>query len=252
MNWKWVGVSCAMAACNVLSGHLVAEEPNDTVLRQRLEESISQLNARLQENPNSVSLYSSRGDAWFFLGEFEKAVADYDKMVELSPKVDQSHWRRGIAYFYNRQYDKATAQFERYHSFDDVDRENGIWRYLSQFRFQGSDEARKELLKYDKDDREPFGDVYILFAGETSGQQILKKINAADITEAEKEKRMFYANLYIGLNDAVHDRKESALKHLRQATENTWAPKAGYGPHFMWHVGRLHTQQISQEKTKTD
>ena len=66
-------------------------------------------------------------------------MADYNRIVELSPQRDASHWQRGIAYFYAKDYKSAAGQFERYHSFDNVDRENGIWRYLSQHKAYGKD-----------------------------------------------------------------------------------------------------------------
>jgi lipoprotein NlpI len=191
---------------------------------------------------------SARGDAHFKLGEFPKAVAEYEKMVELDPSIEKSHWRRGIAYFYAGQYDKAAHQFEIYDTFDNVDRENGIWRYFSQLKAHGKEKAQKGLLKYEKDDREPFPDVYQLFEGKRTPDQILEKIKAAEISDEARESRYFYAHLYIGLNFAVEGKKVDAIPHLRKATANTWGPKAGFGPNYMWHVGRLHYDLLAAKK----
>jgi len=210
---------------------------------------IKALTTAINAAPQNVNLYSQRGDAQLFLGEFTKAVADYDKMVELDPAQDASHWRRGIALFYAGEYDRAARQFERYHSFDNVDRENGIWRYLCQVQADGIEKARAALLKYEKDDREPFGDVYRLFAGTTQPATIIRRIETSDIAEPEREKRRFYANLYIGLWHAVHDRPEEARRYLRQSVTNTWAPKASYGPRYMWHIGRLHHNLLTTRRT---
>ena len=206
----------------------------------------------VRENPGSVGGYSQRGDACFFLGRFDEAVADYDKMIDLDESGRTSHWRRGIALFYAKRFKDAAEQFENYHSFDQIDRENGIWRYLSQHMSDGRDKARQGLLKYRKDDREPFPAVYKLFAGVTSPDSILKQISEADIANPEREKRLFYANLYIGLNFAVEDDARSAMKYLNLATRNTWAPDAGYGPNFMWHVGRLHESQLRAQMKKPE
>ena len=67
-----------------------------------------------------------------FLGNFEGAREDYAKMIELDPTLEVSHWRIGIAYFYLGEFVKAERQFEIYHRYDAVDRENGIWRFMSQ------------------------------------------------------------------------------------------------------------------------
>lgn len=243
----WISSILMCWTIPLLAADETATEPTTLSLQQKLESQIKTFTEQIEAAPENINLYSRRGDLQFFAGKFAAAVADYSKMVELDPQTDTSHWRRGIAYFYNGQFPAAAAQFDRYHSFDDVDRENGIWRYLSQYRSKGADEARKELLKYDKDDREPFGDVYQLFAGTMTGEAILAKIKNAELTETEREKRMFYAALYVGLNDAVEGRDESAKQHLKLAANNRWAPVAGYGPHYMWQVARLHLAQLTNE-----
>jgi lipoprotein NlpI len=228
-----------------------AQEPpaaSDPVAnRTQLEEQRVVLNKQIEQHPDDVELYSQRGDVHFFLGEFDDAVADYDRMVELQPELDASHWRRGIAYFYAGQYEQAAGQFERYHTFDNVDRENGIWRFLSQVKAYGLEEAREGLLKYDKDDREPFPDVYRLFAGAITPGEILQHIAEASISESERDKRLFYAELYIGLNYAVEDKPDEARPHLQAAARNQWGESAGYGPHYMWRVAGLHRDLLAQQ-----
>lgn len=201
----------------------------------------------IAKTPEKVDLFSKRGDAYFFSADFTKAVDDYSTMVKLKPEYDAEHWRRGIAYFYAGQYAEAAAQFERYHSFDNVDRENGIWRYLSQVKAIGREKARAGLLKYAKDDREPFPAVYELFAGRITPEAILKGINEAKIPAEEREPRLFYVHLYIGLNEFIEGREKTAQEHLDKAVRNTWAPTAGYGPHYMWQVGRVHEEQLRRK-----
>jgi lipoprotein NlpI len=211
-----------------------------TELHQQLDAQIAALTKEIETSPEKVDLYSRRGDARFFRGQFKEAVADFNKMLELQPDLESQHWRRGIACFYAGKFEDAAKQFEIYHTFDDVDRENGIWRYLSQVRAVGRKKAREGLLKYKKDDREPFPDVYKHFAGELTGAEILEKIQKADLSDTERRKRLFYAELYVGLNAAVEDQPEAAEKHLLEAVRNEWGRNAGGGPGWMWHVGRVH------------
>lgn len=214
----------------------------------RLDETIARLNVQIEEAPKSFDLYSRRGDAFFFRGKFTEAVADYEKMVELQPDAETSHWRKGIAYFYAQRYKDAARQFENYHSFDNVDRENGIWRYLSQTKALGRDKAREGLLKYEKDDREPFPDVYRLFAGDITADELLKKIGAAKLAPRDRDQRLFYAELYVGLNEFVEGRLESAEQHLDRAAKNAWGAQAGGGPGWMWHVARVHRDLLVAER----
>jgi lipoprotein NlpI len=209
-------------------------------IRKDCDQQIASATESLKNTPGDIGQYSSRGDAYFKRARFAEAAGDYDKMVQLDAAMDKSHWRRGIAFFYAGKYDKAANQFEVYHSFDDVDRENGIWRYFSQYKAYGKEKAQAGLLKYAKDDREPFPAVYKLFEGKLTPEQVIAQVDGAKISGDEKESRRFYAYLYVGLNAAVEGRKEEAIKHLHEAVANAWAPTAGYGPEYMWHVGRVH------------
>ncbi|MCA9046954.1 MAG: tetratricopeptide repeat protein [Planctomycetaceae bacterium] len=234
-----------------LPSELIAAEPDDHPLsreqRDRLQsallERVEQLSKTIDEAA-TVSAYSQRGDAYFFLGDFDRALADYEKMVELNSDSGSSHWRRGIARFYAKKYPEAAKQFEEYHSFDNVDRENGIWRYLSQHRAYGVEKAREGLLKYEKDDREPFPAVYKLFSGELKSEDVMLGLQLAKRTTEQQASCEFYAHLYVGLNAALEGDDELALKHLTEATNNSWPREAGYGPRYMWHVGRLHADLL--------
>ena len=212
--------------------------------RQMLEQ--TQQAAATSQN---VTLYSRRGDALFFTGQYSKAVAAYEKMVDLQPALDASHWRLGIAHFFAGQADQAVAQFEKYHAYDDVDRENGIWRYLSQFRATDAKTARKELLRYQKDDREPFPAVYRLFDGSLTPQAALAEIPDG-LPAAERDKRLFYTELYIGMHLVVKQQPEAAITYLSRATSRQWPQRAGGGPEWMWHVGRLQLKDLVREQQK--
>ncbi|MCA9009928.1 MAG: hypothetical protein KDB01_09295 [Planctomycetaceae bacterium] len=201
----------------------------------------AELKARMRIDPkaaDAVNQYSSRGDLLMFLGEFERAETDYVEMVRLKPELDASHWRLGIAMFFAGHPQQAAQQFDKYNSFDNVDRENGIWRYLSHYRAFGREEARRQLLRYEKDDRPPFKEVYQLFDGGLTADDVLKAI-PDDPAATDRDARLFYSHLYIGMNQVVEGKTEAAQASLRSATLNPWPRKAGFGPNYMWHVARL-------------
>lgn len=194
-------------------------------------------------DPQAETKYSSRGDAQMFLGEFSQAVSDYEAMVRVEPATDPSHWRLGIAYFFAGKYEQAAGQFDKYHSFDNVDRENGIWRFLSHYRASGAEKARQELLKYEKDDRPPFPEVYRLFDGSLTPEQVLAAI-PEDLPLNEKQSRLFYSHLYIGMLQVVEGKRDAARESLEKAINNPWPQRAGYGPNYMWHVARLQYYEL--------
>lgn len=228
----------------------LAQAQEEALMNRKLDQLIAGLTTQIEQKPKETSLYSRRGDAHFFRGQFKEAVADYRKMMELNPAIKTSHWRHGIACYYAKQYDEAAKQFEIYHTFDNVDRENGIWRFFSQYKAKGAEAARKGLLKYEKDDREPFPDLYRLFEGKLTPEQVLKNIEGADLSENELSKRHFYAFLYIGLNESLHGRKETARQYLQKAVKNKWGPTAGFGPNYMWQTGRVELQLLTAPESK--
>ena len=206
--------------------------------RPAAEERLQLLSEAIANDSDSIDLYSRRGDVHLFLGNDEAAVADYDRMIELSPDLRDSHWRRGIALYLAGEYESGAKQFDHYHNVDQVDRENGIWRYLCHHQAHGPEAARKELLRYAKDDREPFGDIYRVYQGEIEPAAIFENIKNANIPDDDRQSRLFYAALYMGLHDQVYGHQESAKAHLKDATENNWPQTAGFGPNYMWHVAR--------------
>lgn len=185
-------------------------------------------------------LMQDAGDERFFKGDIAGALEEYEKQVKADPAQEAGHWRRGIAYWFAGDFEKAAKQFELYHSFDDVDRENGIWRYLSQARAHGLEKAREGLLKYKKDDREPFPVVYAMFAGKLTAEEALAKVSG--------EGPSFYAHLYVGFDLSVRGDSKKAAEHLAKATAIEWPKKAGYGPAYMWNVGRLQGEALARQR----
>jgi len=221
------------------------------LLNQQLEDQfrteLELLPVPLPDTPaaTAVDQHSRRGDLQMYLARFAEAETSYRRMVELDPALDASHWRLGIACFFADHPQAGADQFEKYHSFDSVDRENGIWRYFCHYRASGKDMARKQLLRYDKDDRPPFREVYQLFQGTLTAEDVLKTASAT--SPPTRQQRLFYSQLYVGLNASLEKDRTTAIESLQQATLNEWPRNAGYGPRYMWHIGRLELNRLSPQ-----
>ncbi len=247
---RWIGCLLSLGCLATVAVADDSPSARKAALHMQLQQQREQLDARIEANPKDFASVSARGDVRFFLGDFAAAVEDYDQMLVLHPEEAASHWRRGIALFYAGRPADAAAQFEKYHSFDNVDRENGIWRYFSQVKAIGREKAQAELLRYEKDDRPPFPEVHKLFSRELTADQVMETINAGKRPEAEQQSCDFYAHLYIGLNAAIDGDPEVAKKHLELAVKNDWPRTAGYGPRYMWHVGRVHLELLNRPKVE--
>jgi lipoprotein NlpI len=213
-----------------------------STLNKQFKEQEKKASLVISENPELVRAWSNRGDMRLFLGNFEGARSDYEKMIQLDPSLEVSHWRLGIAYFYLKEYDKAARQFEIYHNYDAIDRENGIWRFMSQFKSKGLRTAREGLLIYKKDDRPPYPLLYEMFAGRLKPDEVFTEIEKVNYPENYRNRVLFHATLYVGIYlELVDGNKEMAGNLLRKAFENKYGRATGT---YMWQVARLHYFQL--------
>ena len=182
-----------------------------------------------------------RGNAHLQLGHIAEALADFDEAIELEPRRGPGHWQRGIACYYAGQFDAGAKQFEAYQTVDSADVENVTWRYLCMAKADGLDKALAELLPVGPDRRIPMHEVYELFAGRATPDDVLAAARAGNPTDSELRKRLFYAHLYLGLwHEAAGHAKES-LEHIRQAAVDYALP--GY----MHAVARVHLALRSRD-----
>ena len=163
-------------------------------MTKELDGEIAACNAALLKDPASITRFSRRGDAHLFLGEPEEAVKDFERMIALDPAQDAPHWRLGIAYYFAGDFTKSQRQFEKYHAYDNGDRENGIWKFLAQAHHDKLDKARSEMLVYTDFDREPFPELYAMFAGQRSAEDVFAEIGQKGL--ADDERVMFFACYY--------------------------------------------------------
>ncbi len=197
-------------------------------------EAIGDYNSVLQLDPKNAEALDRRGSANFKAGRIKESVADFDAYLKLRPKEFEGHWRRGISLYYAGKFDEGRKQFEGYEKVDTNDVENAVWHFLCVARKDGVEQARKSILKIGRDTRVPMMIVYDLFRGAAKTEDVLKACDEGNPDQKQKNTRLFYAHLYLGLYAEVNGDAKLALKHL---TESANKPK----PHaYMWDVARVH------------
>ncbi|MEI6712313.1 MAG: hypothetical protein WCO60_01075 [Verrucomicrobiota bacterium] len=223
---------------------LFAQVPADEIAALKARETA--LSESLKATPSSVQTLSNRGDIRQFMGQFADAVSDFERMIALDPTQDAPHWRLGIAYYFAGSYQKAARQFEKYHAFDGRDRENGVWKFMSQAKGEGLEAARKEMLSYERFDREPFPALYDMFAGKITPEEVIKHITSNHLEEQKQV--VFFAKYYVGVYLTLTGQTAKGLAYINESVALFTPATAGQGgPGYMWQVARLHAGILKSE-----
>ncbi len=61
----------------------------------------------------SMIVYSSRGNAYQLSGQFDQAVSDYSKALEIMPQSADTYKNRGSAHLKNKKYNQAIEDFNK-------------------------------------------------------------------------------------------------------------------------------------------
>ena len=74
---------------------------------------IAYFNKAIEINPKYADAYNNRGNAYAKKGQYDKAIADYNKAIEINPRFAAAYNNRGNAYMGNGQYDKAISDYNK-------------------------------------------------------------------------------------------------------------------------------------------
>lgn len=215
-------------------------------IETKLDRQIADL-SDLIKTRSTPNLLVRRGEALFLRGRFQDSVADFDAALKDQPDLEPSLWQRGLALYYAGKPDAAARQFEQCHRLDSVDRENGIWRYLSQVKSHGVAKARRELLRYESEDRPPFVLIYRMFAGALAPEELLAEVDRQTLAKPDRAAQQFYAELYVGMHYLTLNNSRAAMDHLKRAVNNPWGRRVDGGPGFMWRLASLQLDLLGHQ-----
>jgi tetratricopeptide (TPR) repeat protein len=81
--------------------------------KDEYDKAIADYNRAIELSPNSQGAYMTRGMTYFTKREYDKAIADINRVIELNPKNDSAYNKRGAAYIFKGGFDEAIADFNR-------------------------------------------------------------------------------------------------------------------------------------------
>jgi tetratricopeptide (TPR) repeat protein len=77
------------------------------------QQAIADFDRALELDPNFAFAYRNRGWAYYWLKEYQRAFADFNHTLELDPNDPYAYYRRGWAYARLKDYQQAIADFDR-------------------------------------------------------------------------------------------------------------------------------------------
>jgi lipoprotein NlpI len=203
---------------------------------RRYDEGIRDLSAALKLEPRSAPLWQGRGEMNFKAGHFKESVADFDRVIELSPTQAPHHWQRGISLYYAGRFSDGRKQFESHQTVNPNDVENAAWHFLCAARESGVTNAREVMLTAGPDGRIPMKEVYALYRGKGSVEEVLAAAGPA--TEKWRRDGLFYAHLYLGLYFDALGNAAKAREHITKAANDFESA------HYMGDVARVHLRKL--------
>ena len=102
-----------------------------------------------------------------------QSVAEFDELARLVPDQAPYLWQRGIAQYYAGRYRECRAQFESHRTVNADDVENAAWHFLCVARAESMAAARAALLPVGPDPRVPMRQIYQMFRGDLSPDQVM-------------------------------------------------------------------------------
>lgn len=235
----------AASAAELASGQIEASaEPNPTAFwiraqaRTHLEEyagAAQDLERLAEMEPDSARISFDLGAARFRNGDMAGSVAAFERVAELEAHSRAQLWQLGISQYYARDFAGCAALFELHRTVNPQDVENSVWHFLCVAATSGFDAARAGLIPIDRDGRVPMMDVFALFGGSGTAQDVLDAAEraAGSGTGTGPE---FYAHLYLGLYYEAMGDAGNSRAHIAKAVQ---LKQSGS---YMWQVARVHQE----------
>ncbi len=190
--------------------------------------------------PGNLSYHHLRGDICFAAGDITQSIAAYDEVVRLDPSYEPRLWQRGLAYYYAEKFEEGVKQFETHQTVNSQDVENAVWHLLCAARISDVDQAREKLIPITGDERVPMSQIYEMFAGRISPEDVLRRAEKITVgvkqDSPQQKMQLYYAHLYTGLYHEMLKDAKSTISSLEAAEQVNPYGKAN----FMGQVARIH------------
>lgn len=213
-----LALPCAIAMLSLpLATSLAAQQPRE----------------QAREQPSAIL---DRAVADFEGGRIAQSAEGFDTLIDVFPSIAPQLWQRGITLYYAGRYNDCREQFELHRTVNPADVENAAWHFLCVARAESAAKARAALLPVGPDARVPMRQIYDMFRGELTPEQVMEAAGS-------RASAQFYAHLYVALYyEALRDEGQ-ALEHITAAAADRFASVGGY----MHTVAKVHLGILTRQ-----
>jgi tetratricopeptide (TPR) repeat protein len=82
-------------------------------IKKDYDKAIADYGKLIELHPKDAEAYVARGAEYIQTGKYDLAIADFDKATELDPKDADAYYERGFAYNRKEEHDRAIADFKK-------------------------------------------------------------------------------------------------------------------------------------------
>ncbi len=177
---------------------------------------IADYDRAIQLDPKNASAFNNRGLSWRSKGDFDRAMTDYNQAIQLDPNHTNSYYGRGVLRFGRRDWAAAAADFARVHELDSKNAYAVLWQALSGMRQQ--DPGWVQRLQEEEQGLSQDWPMPLLrfYAGQITADQVL----AADNDAAGQQGHPCAAEFYLGEWKLAHGQTSEAIQDLEKAQSN--------------------------------
>ncbi|MCA8999971.1 MAG: tetratricopeptide repeat protein [Planctomycetaceae bacterium] len=174
------------------------------------------LNQALNVDPNQSGAISLRATARLNQNKAQEALADYRKVVEMSPKSPLAHADFGFAQFFTGNYQGALNSFNTAISLSNQTRFLFPWKLACEIRLNSVDQPSYQSMLTKPEEKQDWVDKLVLFQfGKLDATNLLKSASASDPSGREAQYCEGY--YFIGMELQRRGRVQDAIAYWKQA-----------------------------------
>jgi lipoprotein NlpI len=221
-----LGTGCQAGGTRQTDSAASQREVAEHLAAGRYEIATKALESMIAADPQVAEWHFQLGNARFMNGQMAGSVAAYDRAIQLQPDLAPYCWQRGLALYFAGQFELGQQQFESHQNVNRQDVENSVWHMLCQAQVAGLPAARKTMIPIRGDQRVPMPEVFDLFAGNGSVEQVREAAREAPVrSQEQRDTYMYYAWLYSGMFYEMTAQPQRARECMQQAAKVNPLPK---------------------------